>query len=461
MSTAYEQYLNEHADRHLDEVKEALRFPSVSALPQHKDDLRATATWVAGRLRAIGVPEVELLEGGGHPLVYGRWLAHPGGQTAMVYGHYDVQPPDPLDLWTTGPFEPTARDGNLYARGAADNKGNVVAVIQAIEALVQTGGGKPPVNLVFFFEGEEEIGSPTIGAIVRQERDRLAADVVISADGVMFGVDDPALTLSTKGMAKGEIHLRTADHDLHSGLYGAATPNAVQSMAQLLATLHTREGAAAVAGFYDQARPLSERERTETAAVPFAETAFLGESGAKATWGEPGYTVLERLWLRPTLDLNGMWGGFQGSGSKTVTPCEAHAKYTCRLVAGQDPAEINRLIAAHVAKHCPPWATATVIDTGGACRAFEIRREHPTLLAAAEVIRELYGKEPLSIRLGGTLPIAEVFLDELGAEMVFFSWEQPDNNLHAPNEFVRLSDLAMARRAWCALLTRLAAGPLK
>jgi len=457
---AFDDYLRENEARHLEEVSQALRFPSVSALPQHRDDMRATAEWVADFMRRIGIPEVELIEGGGHPLVYGRWIVEPGAPVAMVYGHYDVQPPDPLDLWGTGPFEPAVRDGKLYARGAADNKGNVVAVLQAVEALVQTTG-KPPVNLVFFFEGEEEIGSPTVAPITRANRERLACDVVISADGVMYGVDDPSLTLSTKGMLKGEIHLRTSVRDLHSGLYGAATPNAVQSMAQLLATLHTAEGVVAVPGFYDQARPISEVERAETAEVPFDETKFLAESGAKATWGEPGYTVLERLWLRPTLDLNGMWGGFQGPGSKTVTPCEAHAKFTCRLVAGQDPAEILQLIRAHVAHHCPPWATAEVSGSDGSSVAFEIRRDHPTLLAAADVLRELYGKEPLNIRLGGTLPIAEVFETELGAEMVFFSWEQSDNNLHAPNEHVRLSDLAIARRAWCMLLTRLADGPMK
>jgi acetylornithine deacetylase/succinyl-diaminopimelate desuccinylase-like protein len=455
MSAAYAQYLTDNEERHLAEVCDALGLASVSALPAHKDDIRATAEWLAGRLRAIGVPDVELIEGGGHPLVFGRWIVDPAEHTAMVYGHYDVQPPDPLDLWLTGPFEPTVRDGNLYGRGAADNKGVVVAVVQAVEALVQMDG-KPPVNLVFFFEGEEEIGSPTVPEIVRAHKERLAADVVISADGVMYAHDKPSLTLSTKGMLKGEIHLRTAKGDLHSGLYGAATPNAVQSMAQLLATLHTKEGAVAVEGFYDQARPLSDKERTETAEVPFDKAAFLAESGAKATWGEPGYTVLERLWLRPQLDLNGMWGGFQGAGSKTVTPCEAHAKFTCRLVAGQQPLEVLKLIQAHVAKHCPAWATAEVVGGEGSADAFEIRRDHPTLLAAAAVIEELYGKAPLNIRLGGTLPIAEVFQKELGAEMVFFSWEQPDNNLHAPNEFVRLSDLAYARRAWCALLTRLA-----
>lgn len=462
MTVTFEQFLADNADRHLEEVKTALRFPSVSALPRHRDDMRTTANWVAGLLRIIGVPEVELLEGGGHPLVFGRWIVDPAAPVAMVYGHYDVQPPDPLDLWVTGPFEPTVRDGFLYARGAADNKGNVVAVIQAVEALVRTSpSGIPPVNLSFFFEGEEEIGSPTVGALVRSNLDKMACDVVISADGVMYGVDDPSLTLSTKGMLKGEIHVRTAKSDLHSGLYGASTPNAVQAMAKMLATLHTDQGAVAVDGFYDSARQITEFERSETAKVPLDESTFLSEIGATALWGEPGYTVLERLWLRPTLDLNGSWGGFQGSGSKTVTPCEAHAKFTCRLVAGQDPAEILRLFQAHVSRHSPASASFEVIGGEGSCKAFEIERNHPTLIAAADVITELYRKEPLNIRLGGTLPIAEVFHDELGADMVFFSWEQSDNNLHAPNESVRLSDLEIARRAWCTLLTRLAGEPMK
>lgn len=458
----HEQYLIEHARRHLAEVHEALRLPSVSALPEHRDDMRATAEWVAARLRAIGVPEVELLEGGGHPLVFGRWTVDPAAPVAMVYGHYDVQPPDPLELWSTGPFEPVVSDGNLQARGAADNKGMVVAVIQAVETLARTSAtGAPPVNLSFFFEGEEEIGSPTVAALVRGHRERMACDVVISADGVMYSVDQPSLTLSTKGMLKGEIHVRTATSDLHSGLYGGAIPNAVQVLAQLLATLHTADGSVAVDGFYDSARSITSQERAETAEVPFDETTYLAVTGARALWGDSTYSVLERLWLQPTLDLNGVWGGFQGSGSKTVTPCEAHAKFTCRLVAGQDPPEIERLIAAHVAAHCPAWAVAEVTGGEGSCRAFEIRRDHPTLQAAARVIRDLYGKEPLNIRLGGTLPIAEVFQQELGADMVFFSWEQPDNNLHAPNEFIRLSDLEITRRAWCALLTQLAGLPMK
>lgn len=462
MPVTFEQYLDEHAERHFEEVCAALKFASVSALPKHRDDLVATANWIAARLRAIGVPEVELLQAGGHPLVFGRWISNPGQPVAMVYGHYDVQPVDPLELWVTGPFEPTVRDGFLYARGAADNKGNVVSVIQAVEALVRTSAtGCPPVNVMFFFEGEEEIGSPTVIELVRDGRVHMACDVVISADGVMYAADKPSLTLSTKGMLGGEIVVCTAASDLHSGLYGAATPNAVQVLVQLLATLHTDTGAVAVEGFYDRARVISVVERAETALVPFSEAEFLAGSGASASWGEPEYSVLERLWLRPTLDLNGIWGGFQGAGSKTVTPCEARAKFSCRLVAGQQPAAIMEQIKRHIVLHTPPWARAEVEDRKDTAAAFEIRRNHPTLLAAAGVLRDVYGKEPLYIRLGGSIPVAETFLNLLGAEMVFFSWEQTDNNLHAPNESVRLSDLAIARRAWCMLLTRLAGGVLK
>ena len=462
MPETFEDFLDANVERHFAEVCAALRFPSVSALPDHRADLVATAQWIVERLHAVGVPEVELLQAGGHPVVFGRWIVDPQQPVAMVYGHYDVQPVDPLELWVTGPFEPTVRDGLLFARGAADNKGNIVAVIQAVEALVRTGAaGCPPVNLLFFFEGEEEIGSPTVVEAVRGALARMACDVVISCDGVMYAADKPSLTISSKGMLGGEIVVRTAAADLHSGLYGAAAPNAVQVLAQLLGSLHTSAGAVAVSGFYEQARAVSAAERAETALVPFDETEFLAGTGAAAVWGEPGYSVLERLWLRPTLDLNGIGGGFQGAGSKTVTPCEARAKFSCRLVSGQQPDAVMEQIRRHIALHTPPWAQAVVEARKDTAAAFEIRRNHPTLLAAAGVLRDLYGKEPLYIRLGGTLPIAETFVNLLGAEMVFFSWEQTDNNLHAPNESVRLSDLAMARRAWCALLTRLAGHAMK
>ena len=448
-------YLAQHEARHLDELVTFLRIPSVSALPTHRADVETAATWVADRLRSAGVPNVEIIPTGGHPLVYGRWHVADDRPTALIYAHYDVQPPDPLDLWESPPFAPVIRDGRLYARGAADDKAGLVIAITAVEALARAQGG-PPINLVFFFEGEEEIGSPNLPALVRAERERLACDAVVSADGSMYGPDAPSLTVSTKGLAGCQVDLRTADTDLHSGEYGAAVPNAVQAMAQLAASFHTPEGRVAVAGFYDRVRELPAEERAEIAAVPFDEAAFLQGTGATALWGEPGYSPLERRWARPTLDLNGLWGGFQGAGAKTVTPCEAHVKITCRLVPDQEPAEIVALLEQHVAEHCPPGAQATVTPLPGAARPFAIRRDNPALLAAASVLRELFAKEPLITRSGGTLPVAEVFQQELGADMVFFAWSMPDCNAHAPNEWFRLEDFERGRRAYCAYLTALA-----
>jgi len=451
----WDGWLAAEEERHLAEFFELLRIPSVSALTERHADVERAAAWVADRLRQAGVPEVEVLPTGGKPLVWGRWRVAADQPTVLIYAHYDVQPPDPLALWATPPFEPAIRDGRIYARGAADDKGGLFQTIMATEALARTSG-EPPVNLVFFFEGEEEIGSPSVAPFVRAEQERLACDYVLSADGLMWGPNAPALTVSTKGMAACEIHLRTASGDLHSGLYGASVANAAQAMAHLIASLHTPNGRVAVAGFYDRVREPTAEERAEIAAVPFDEEAYRASVGAPALWGEPEYTPLERNWLRPTLDVNGLWSGFQGSGKKTVTPSEAHAKITCRLVPEQDPAEIVDLIARHVAAHCPTGAVASVERQPGDARPFAIRRDNPALVTAGEVLRRLYGKDPLIIRLGGTLPIAEVFQRELGAEMVFFAWGMPDANMHAPNEWFRLEDFRLGARAYCELLTRLA-----
>ncbi|ACM06649.1 dipeptidase [Thermomicrobium roseum] len=450
-----DRYLAEHEAEHLQALGDLLRIPSVSALPQHQADVQRAAEWVAARLRAIGVPEVRLLETERNPIVFGHWPVDPSLPTALVYGHYDVQPPDPLELWETPPFEPTLRDGRLYARGASDDKGNLFAALCGIEALVRIIG-HPPINLKFFFEGEEEIGSPSMAAAIRQYRELLACDVVISADGGMYGHDQPSLTLSSKGICACQVDLRTAATDMHSGQYGAVIANAVQTLVQLAATFHTPDGRVAVAGFYDKVRELSPEERAEIAAVPFDPDEFLANVGAKALWGEPGYTPLERAWARPTLDLNGFWGGFQGEGIKTVTPCEAHLKITCRLVPDQDPEEILDLIERHVQAHCPPWAEVRVTRFPGSARPFAIRRDHPALAAAREVLRELYGKEPLMTRVGGTIPVAELFQRELGADMLFFAWGMPDNRVHAPNESYRLEDFRTMARAYVRLLPRLA-----
>ncbi len=447
-------YLTEHEAEHLRLLQDFLQIPSVSALPQHQTDVQRAAEWVAARLQALGIPDVRLLATQRNPIVFGQWLVDPTQPTILIYGHYDVQPPDPLDLWETPPFEPVIRDGRLYARGASDDKGNLFAALCGIETLIRIMG-RPPVNLKFFCEGEEEIGSPSMAAAVQQYRELLACDVVVSADGGMYGHDQPSLTLSSKGICACQVDLRTAATDMHSGQYGAVIANAVQTLVQLAATFHTPEGRVAIAGFYDKVRELTPEERAEIAAVPFDPDQFLTNVGAQCFWGEPGYTPLERAWARPTLDLNGFWGGFQGEGIKTVTPCEAHLKITCRLVPDQEPEEILALIERHVEAHCPAWAKVRVTRLPGSARPFAIRRDHPALAAAREVLRELYGKEPLMIRLGGTIPVAELFQRELGADMLFFAWGMPDNRVHAPNESYRLEDFRTMARAYVRLLPRL------
>jgi acetylornithine deacetylase/succinyl-diaminopimelate desuccinylase-like protein len=447
VTTHWTSFLDEQHDRHFASLLEFLRMPSISTDPARTSDVAQAANWVADQLRAAGVPEVELLPTPGHPVVFGRWHDAEGAPTVLVYGHYDVQPPDPLDLWETPPFEPTFRDDRLYARGAADMKANLLTLIQAVEALARTAG-KPPINLTFLFEGEEEIGSPNLPAVVRAQRDRLTCDVALSADGGMAGPDTPSLTVALKGILSCQIDLRTSSTDLHSGSYGAVVPNAVQSLVRLAATFHDSTDRVAVAGFYDDVRPLTDTDRAELAAVPFDESKFRDEAGVETLWGESGYTPLERRWTRPTLDLNGVWGGFQGEGTKTVTPSEAHLKITCRLVPDQDPEQILRLIERHVAQHTPPGVTATVRGMPGSARPYSLDRSTPALATARSVLQEIYGKEPLIVRSGGTVPITEVFKRELGVDTVTLGWGLPGSRAHAPNEWFRVADFATARRTF-------------
>jgi acetylornithine deacetylase/succinyl-diaminopimelate desuccinylase-like protein len=460
VNDACDRYLHEHDARHLEELGDFLRIPSVSSLPQHTDDVRCAATHSAAQLRSLGASGVELLPTAGNPIVYGEWpapdlQAGTPAPTAILYGHYDVQPPDPLDLWTTPPFEPTAREGRLYARGAADDKGNMFAPLKAIEALLATAG-RVPIGLKCLFEGEEEIGSPSLPEFVRANAARYQADFALCADGGMWGPDAPSLTIGSKGIAACQIDLRTASSDLHSGAHGAAVPNAVEALARLVTTMHDDDGRITIRDFYDPVRDLTPTERAEMTAIPFDAVEYQRELALPALWGEPEYTPLERRWARPTLDLNGIWGGFTGEGLKTVTPCEAHAKITCRLVPDQRPDAVLDLIEAHVREHCPPGATVSVRRFGGAARPFAVRPDHPALQAAGRVLRDLYGKEPLIIRTGGTLPLAETLQADLGADMIFFSWGMPGDNVHAPNESLLLDAFTAARRAYCALPPELA-----
>jgi acetylornithine deacetylase/succinyl-diaminopimelate desuccinylase-like protein len=445
---AWEAYLAEREQAYFDELLAFLRIPSISTDPSHNEDTAAAADWVADRMRQAGIPEVEVVRGTGHPIVTGSWLVDPAKPRVLIYGHYDVQPAEPLELWETPPFEPAVRDGRIYARGAGDMKANLLSVIHAVEAFAKTSG-QPPVNLIFLFEGEEEIGSPNLPAYVESAKEKLACDVVMSADAGVSGPNLPSLTVALKGLGGCQIDIRTGESDLHSGMYGATVPNANQVAAQLAATFHTEDGKVAVAGFYDKVIALTEQDRADIGKAAAEETPVLEESRAFALWGEAGYSEYERIYARPTLDINGMWGGFTGEGSKTVTPCEAHIKITCRLVPDQDPLEIVDLIRAHVEKHILPGVKFEVNRLPGLAYPFVLKRDNPALQKAAAVMTELYGREPIYVRAGGSVPITAVFQKVLGADTVSFAFAQSGSNAHAPNEWFRVDDLALGRTGNC------------
>lgn len=455
MTRAWDSTLAQRSDAYLDELIEFVRIPSVSTTPEHATDVARAAQWVANRLPQAGVPEVEVIPTAGHPVVIGRWHAAPGKSTVLLYGHFDVQPADPLDLWESPPFEPTIRDGVLYARGVADMKANLLTMIQAVEALAQATG-TPPVNLTFLFEGEEEIGESHLPEIVVAQRERLTADVGLSGDGSMGGVDLPHILVSAKGIAELEIEVETSSTDLHSGEYGAAVPNAVQTLVQLAATFHTPDGRVAVDGFYDDVRELTNAERAEIAAYPQSDVEFAAEAGVDGLWGEPGYTALERRGARPTIDFNGVFGGFQGEGTKTVTPARAGLKLTARLVARQDPAKILELIAKHVEKHAPATAKVTVHHFGEGASPYEIDPTSPLLETQRAVLRDIFGVEPVVARAGGSVPILAVLQRVLGIDVVTLGFGLPGRRNHAPNENYRLSQLPIARRSYAAFLSALA-----
>jgi len=450
----WKQDLEGRRDELQQELMELLAMPSVSTDPDRRDVVRQTAEWVADRLRRAGVPEVRIVETGGHPSVLGRWHVSDDQPTVLIYGHYDVQPAEPLELWETPAFEPTIRDGKVYARGSSDMKGNLLTSIQGVEALARAYG-QPPINVSFIYEGEEEIGSPNLAPLVEAEKDFLKCDAVLSADGGQFGPDQPELTVGLKGLGGCQINLTTANSDLHSGMYGATVPNAVQAMVQLAATFHDANGRVQVEGFYDKVHDLTDEERAEIAEVPFDEAAFREELGLEELWGEAGWTPVERMWARPTLDMNGIWGGFQGEGTKTVTPSKAHLKVTCRLVSDQDPVEIVQLIEKHVQKHCPPGAKVEVEPIPGSAKPFVLDRSDPVNIAAGEVLEELYGKKPYITRSGGTIPATGIFQDILGVDTINFAWSMPGSGAHAPNEWYRLEDYELGRVGYAMLLERL------
>ena len=451
---AYQTYLDSHEQRFLAELLEFLRIPSISALPERAEDVARAGDWVAQRLTAAGVENVEVLPTGGHPVVYGDWLHAPGRPTVMIYGHFDVQPVDPVELWTHPPFEPTIIGDRVYARGASDDKGNMLAPILAVEALLQ-GDGAAPVNLKFCFEGQEEIGSPHIPDFMPPHRERFACDLAVSADGGQFSETEPILLMSLRGVCGLQIDVHGASSDLHSGLHGGRIQNPIHALTQLLGSLRRADGTVAVEGFYDDVVEFSAEERTAIARVPFDGDEYLEQLTLQEEFGEPGYTNRERGWIRPTLEMNGIWGGFQEEGIKTVLPNSAHAKITCRLVADQDPARIIGLLQEHISQHGPPGVTVDVTPFSILGKPYSVSADHWGNRAAAAVLQEMYGREPYQTRSGGSIPITDVFRQQLGADTISFGFGIEDENFHAPDEFFRLASFRKGQVAYCRLLEKL------
>jgi acetylornithine deacetylase/succinyl-diaminopimelate desuccinylase-like protein len=450
----WEDYLIQEKERFIDELTEFLRFPSISALPAHMPDVERAAKWLEARMNAAGIESVRVLPTGAHPVVYGDWLHAPGKPTLLIYGHFDTQPVDPLNLWAHPPFEPVIENGRIYARGSTDDKGNLFIPILVVEAMLKTSG-KLPLNLKFLFEGQEEIGSPQLPDFIIAHKDLLSCDMVVSADGGQWDEDHPAVVLGTRGLAAVFIDVQGPDHDLHSGTYGGTIANPLHALVQILNSMHDANGRITVAGFYDDVRPLSEEERAQLAKVPFAEAEYLWEIGSSSIFGEPGFTTHERAWARPTLEINGLYGGFQGEGTKTVLPSEAHAKISCRLVADQDPFKIADLLIQHIHKVSPPGVKVTAHKPRSGATPYLIPPDHPGLKVAASVLKDLYGKEPYRIRMGGTIPANALFLQLLRAYTLVFAFGLQDELQHSPNEFFRLSSYERGQKAYGMLFERL------
>lgn len=456
-----ERHVIDHLDARQPEIvdwlKAFLRIPSVSADPSFAPHMHEARRFLLERLQRIGLSGVRLLDGGGEPAVYGEWNGAPGQPTLMVYGHYDVQPADPLDQWHTPPFEPAEMDGRLYGRGTSDVKGSTAIALEVIASFLAVQG-RCPVNIKVFLEGEEETGSPSLRTIVERHRALLQADAVLSADGGRASADVPTINTGARGNAQLEVRLRTAHKDLHSGRYGGGVRNALHEMARLVASLHHPDGGVAVEGFHDGAASPTERQRADTAAFPYDEAAFFSDVGGSAH-GEPGYTARERITLRPALDVNGLWGGYTGGGGKTIVPCEAQAKLTTRVVAGQDPRAVIHAVLHHLQRHCPPGCTLDVVAMNDGSPASTLAPHHPLVSAAEAVLERESGRRPIHVRLGASVPVTAIFKEMLGIDALMFGFNLPDEDVHAPNEFFRLASIRQGTRAWTLLLAELAKHP--
>lgn len=431
-------YFTENREKHLEELFEFLRIPSISSLSEHKEDIQTAANWLADRLRNLNIENVSIDQTAGHPVVYGEWLHAEGKPTILFYGHYDVQPVDPLNLWDSEPFKPEIRDNKLFARGASDDKGQVFMHLKMIEALFATEGTLP-VNVKFIYEGEEEIGSPNLPAYVEENKEKLAADFILISDTGLYAPGKPAVCYGLRGLTGVQIDVRGAKGDLHSGLYGGGVQNAIHALAEILASFRDKHGTIQVEGFYDKVLPLSDEEREAYKELNFDEEALKEEIGVNELFGEQGYSYLERTWARPTLEVNGVFGGFSGEGIKTVLPAEAGAKITCRLVPDQDPNEIVALLKAHIEKHKPKGVNVTVseFDKGA---PYLTPFDHPLIQAAGRSYERIYNVPTAFTRGGGSIPIVASFDEILSLPVVLMGFGLNSENFHAPNEHFHLEN---------------------
>ena len=431
-------YVEQNHDRYLAELKELIAIPSVSTDPGRRGDIRRCAQWLSDHMRGVGLQNVQIFETAGHPVVYADWLNAPGKPTVLLYGHYDVQPPEPLDLWTSPPFEATVRNGNLYARGSADDKGQVFIHLKAIEAYMKNAGALP-VNLKLLIEGEEEIGSEHLEAFVREKKQMLKADLVLISDSSMFAKGIPSICYGLRGLAYMQVDLVGPKGDLHSGSFGGTVHNPIQALTEIIAQLHDKNGKVTIPGFYKKVRPLSGKERKAFRKLPWSDKKYAKDLGVKELYGEKGFTTLERVWARPTLECNGIWGGFTGEGAKTVLPSKASAKISMRLVPDQKSADAAKLFEKHIRKIAPKTVSVTVRNLhGGEAAITPI--DSPGVVAAVKALEKGFGKKPLYQREGGSIPIVVQFKQLLGLDTVLLGFGLPDENAHAPDEFLNLDN---------------------
>jgi acetylornithine deacetylase/succinyl-diaminopimelate desuccinylase-like protein len=436
---AVEQFVRENEPRLLEELKQFIRIPSISTLPEHKQEVARAAQFVADAMKNAGLENVEVIQTAKHPLVYADWLHAPGKPTVLCYGHYDVQPPDPLDLWVTPPFEPTERDGNLYARGACDDKGQMYMHIKALEALFAVHG-RLPVNVKFLVEGEEEVGGESISEFVPKNKKKLTADVALVSDTELFADGIPTLCIGLRGLMYLEVEAQGPARDLHSGIFGGAAPNAVYGLIEMLAKAKDADGRIRIPGVYDDVAAPAKAEVESWERLPFSEKEFLeNEVGSTELTGEPDQSVLARIWARPTFEVHGIAGGFTGAGAKTVIPAKATAKVSFRLVPNQNPQKILASFKKWVAENTPR-GIRTQVRVLSAGPAIVVNPDHPAIHVAAEAFSEMLGAETVFIRGGGSIPIVGEFSEHLGIPTVLMGFGLPDDGLHSPNEKYRISN---------------------